>query len=786
MDRWRWLLRCCVFFLTLAGAALEARAQVEVGRTTERCDPPQIVTFREAKGGAVQVAPGQTKTFDLVAPVRELEWLCDDDQEFSSNDTPYDRVRVRRHGNTDEITLVFLRLSAPSTPDPDDDEGVSTPTGDTKDACDKSDLVTFQGRDGEVEVRAGKTVTADLPAPVHEMQWSCGSDDDGRVANDSPFDRVRVTRAANGAITWVFFLKTAAADPVGVCDTVHATGRFFYRNENGDSVPLGRVQVKLMDEDFGPTDHEMAVGKTDSNGRFELQGKGGDSGCVGAGCRRPDPYVEFVLFEEHRVDVRDPLGNTARQKTAIRVNSCGEIAFGDQEWSEAASDPILFANTQTAYTRFTAATGDSRVPGHGGMVEVEFPTVLIWDTPYTTWHTIHWPSNWNPLALALLPAAFGGDPADNFDAIYHEFGHRLRHTADGDAEHFNWDMHRFQYARSHHAALVSNEGFAFNEGWAQYHKSLFTDIIDVSNPDGTWPRVKGPDEEDDPVGDNVEGDVANQLFILSRDCGGFAALWATMKDAGPDAFHSIDEYRAEFMQRNPRCGARIRMPSRRLPGGLPGGSAPAGRERQPSSGKVRSPRPGGSSAASAAALPPQQRAKLASSVRSSVADHLRAVETRRPVPASAAALRVPAQIPAASRPVVQRLLQRRVEIDQEWHDEVTAAYREAIDSLQGLPIEALADGSYEAKRRAAIAAFDSKAGAARSRRLQALHTDLARERAQATEPRLVAYLDRLEARYAAGASPRAGASRARLGAASKAFSEQLPKSFWGTTKSRSR
>jgi hypothetical protein len=119
---------------------------------------------------------------------------------------------------------------------------------------------------------------------------------------------------------------------------------------------------------------------------------------------------------------------------------------------------------------------------------------------------------------------------------------------------------------------------------------------------------------------------------------------------------------------------------------------------------------------------------------------------------------------------------------------VAAAYAEAIGSLQGMPIEALADGTYEAKRRAAVTAFNSKAGTARSRRLQALRADLAKERAQAKEPRLVAYLDRLGARYAAGASRRAGASRANLptalGTPAAAFSEQLPKSFWGTTKSR--
>ena len=72
---------------------------------------------------------------------------------------------------------------------------------------------------------------------------------------------------------------------------------------------------------------------------------------------------------------------------------------------------------------------------------------------------------------------------------------------------------------------MSNEGFAFNEGWAYFTTSAFNPAATGTFvPNGTWGS---------PSGDDVEGDVANQLFNLAQTCGGFARLWQTMKDAGP-------------------------------------------------------------------------------------------------------------------------------------------------------------------------------------------------------------------------------------------------------------
>ena len=52
--------------------------------------------------------------------------------------------------------------------------------------------------------------------------------------------------------------------------------------------------------------------------------------------------------------------------------------------------------------------------------------------------------------------------------IFHEFGHTIRHVADGDVHHWNWDNVRFIYARNHNGTEVFREPYAFNEGWAQY------------------------------------------------------------------------------------------------------------------------------------------------------------------------------------------------------------------------------------------------------------------------------------------------------------------------------
>jgi hypothetical protein len=713
------LSRTILTLLFLGGISLAASAQTKVGDTKDACDRSDVVTFRAKGGEKVKVkAPGD-ETRDLSAPTREIEWFCGDSQEFSSNDEPYDRVKLKRVDNG-AMTWTFFRLP----PEPESGKpGVSSKTGDTQDGCDKGNLVTFDGLHGKVTVKASQALTADLPKATTEIQFKCGNTPE-RAANDVPFDQVRVARSMSGAISWTFFLKTAAPDPASVCNKVHAVGRLVFKDENGNTNPLARVRVKLMNEDFGPTDQEMARGFTDSQGHFDLTGTGSDSNCSGAGCKRPDPYVEFVLREPHRVEVKDPLENTARQKTDVKVNTCGDVDFGRQEWSEAELDAILYFRAQRAYQNFVNLTNDSRVPGHEGLVGVEYPTVFIGETPYTTWDTIHWP--WH------------GPKTSSFESLDHEFGHRLRHAADGGRDHFNFDATRFVYARSHTATDVTNEGFAFNEGWAFYHKTLLNAGLPV--PNGTW---GGPD------GDNVEGDVANQIFNLSQKCGGFPRLWKTMKEAGPNSFHSIDEYRAEFMKRNPTCGMTIKRPPRAPLVGTP--VAPT------ATPEIKKPFPGG-----------PHFSKPPSPMADSKKEALR--------------LRIPKDLPATTHSSIERLSSRRVTLAQALHSDVAEAYRKALESFSSLTRESLTDGSYDKARRAAQGSFAAAVIEARLRHLREARRDLADERKSA-DPRLAAYLAGLDVKYARAERDLKGELASRT-PGSSLRADLLPNSLLTTTVSR--
>lgn len=727
--------------LALAAFVGRAAGQTQVGDTRDACDAANVVSFTTKGGKKLEVRAGdKNKDADLFSPVRELEWFCGTSQEFSSNDVPYDRVRVTRADNG-AIHFVFFRLPPPTG------GSVHTATvGDTAAGCHKQHTVSVQGVSGKVSIAASETKIVDLPAATKKLDFQCGNDGES-AENDTFFDRVRVSRNSNGAIQFTFYLKTAAADPTGVCDKVHATGRLLFKDADGSIVPLPKAHVKLMDEDFGPSDSKMAEGFTDDDGRYDMTGSSHDSGCIGAGCKRPDPYVQFILRQDHRVDVRDPVENTAQQKTETQVNKCGDVKFDDQVWSHVGGsadlDPILYNRAQIAYDNFTKATGDARVPGHEGLVGVEYPTVFIATTMYTTWDSIHWP--------------FHGDQMLDFASLDHEFGHRIRAGADGDRAHFNWDASRFYYGRpqGHTFTDVTNEGFAFNEGWAEFHESL---SHSVSVPNGTWGSPKG---------DDVEGDVATQLFNIEAKCGHFGPMWAALKGAGHAAIHSIDEFKAEFLRRNPHCveaGGSPSSISKPLPGGpvfRPATPTPTPRFAGGPLPKVTGlaslvttpspmngePFPPGGARSDLVGRTPDELKRLQAEHGRQLDAHISEIEARAGAAVETARIRIPTDLPAASRPALERLGARNVDLARTFHTQAVRAYREVLQGLPALSQETILDGSYEAKRSAAKDAFAAKVFEARLAHIQAARREIAAERTKAKDPKLAAHLARLDRSY---------------------------------------
>jgi hypothetical protein len=110
--------------------------------------------------------------------------------------------------------------------------------GDTRDACDGNDTVKFEGKNGAVNVKRSQSQTAELPSMTRELNWYCAGSRE-RSANDTPFNVVQITRAANGAIHWVFLVRTetAASGPGGGSGAGSGSGTS--ASSSGDIVRVG-------------------------------------------------------------------------------------------------------------------------------------------------------------------------------------------------------------------------------------------------------------------------------------------------------------------------------------------------------------------------------------------------------------------------------------------------------------------------------------------------------------------------------------------------------------------
>jgi hypothetical protein len=86
----------------------------------------------------------------------------------------------------------------------------------------------------------------------------------------------------------------------------------------------------------------------------------------------------------------------------------------------------------------------------------------VWGgTPYTYYDHIVLGTNYGAAGTAR-------DVGRRRGTMFHEFGHSIRHVADGSEAHWGWDNFRWAYARNHRGCETFNTQYAFNEGWASY------------------------------------------------------------------------------------------------------------------------------------------------------------------------------------------------------------------------------------------------------------------------------------------------------------------------------
>ena len=206
MRRHSIVVLAVVLFATIAAVA--SGSETQVGTTKDACDKSHDVTF-ETSSGKASVPANATKSFDLPAMTNEITWYCGGSRERSANGTQFNKVKIHRAANG-AIQWTFFRVSGQTqaTGQPQrTGQPLQVPlvrVGDSRDACDQSQPVTFNAKSKKVTLRAGQMVLEELPNMAGDMNWKCGSSNE-RVANPNAFDFIQAERAGNGAIQWVFY-----------------------------------------------------------------------------------------------------------------------------------------------------------------------------------------------------------------------------------------------------------------------------------------------------------------------------------------------------------------------------------------------------------------------------------------------------------------------------------------------------------------------------------------------------------------------------------------------------
>lgn len=291
-------------------------------------------------------------------------------------------------------------------------------------------------------------------------------------------------------LLWVNLLFVSGYD-------VRASGRITCYDRG---IPF--TKITLMDDD--PIDKNMGHATTTADGHFYVTGSASDI-AFRKSKRRPDVLIRMEYEHESSYSIFKvtlPFYKS-REKSRTLDDRSGDVDFGTINFR---SEACL------TYLRFYDATLDFyhrvgyRVPFE---LTVRTEYIVHGGTPYAYYKTIHLPKSSN---VALSTAK-------------HELAHTVRHHFDGSFTHFIGDVAKFKYTQRHTCSSTTNNGFAFNEGWAEY----WAGSCQFGNATGLF---------------SVEQNVATALTSLQTRCGtSHTNMWNVLK-SNPGAIHSFPEFQS--------------------------------------------------------------------------------------------------------------------------------------------------------------------------------------------------------------------------------------------------
>lgn len=283
-------------------------------------------------------------------------------------------------------------------------------------------------------------------------------------------------------------------------------------NNRGTVIPLARARVELWRDVSFWFDDKFGAGHTASDGSFSFGVRAGSNF---------DLYAKLVLTDDDGVRLSNwySLSGSewSTETSRIRTHS-GTVDLGAWQISRdnGAGTPkcAIWQGAHNAYANYRQVIG-SRPPDTTYSISADFPCC---GTPFTTTDTTRWPSGYQT-------GLGSGDQDGGFSVNFHEFAHSVRHSFDGSFLHFLGDVAAFQYPQNHTACKLTNPGFAFNEGWAEYWAHTLQTCGDGTNF-------------------SQEGNVATALDGLEKCANRPTMVRVLRENAG--SIHSYDQFRAKF------------------------------------------------------------------------------------------------------------------------------------------------------------------------------------------------------------------------------------------------
>lgn len=137
---------------------------------------------------------------------------------------------------------------------------------------------------------------------------------------------------------------------------------------------------------------------------------------------------------------------------------------------------------------------------------------------------------------------------DRRGTMFHEFGHSIRHVADGSEAHWGWDNFRWAYARIHGGCEQFNTQLAFNEGWAVFWADARgAEGIRVCDANDS---VANLNPSTDKLIDWTEAKVARQLkrlaTALSTTAADAAIKMVDVLERNKGTIHSLRDFEVKF------------------------------------------------------------------------------------------------------------------------------------------------------------------------------------------------------------------------------------------------